>query len=104
VIILFNYTIMRLPYLPIAGLLFATGVCLGGIGGLTFGLLAWDSVGITGGMFLGLMCGVGAAAFGLAFTLVFNVLAPYIGGLPVKLDTNDAPSEPDSEQTDQPNS
>lgn len=101
---MFNYTIMRLPYLQVAGLLFAAGVCLGGMGGLAFGLLAWDTVGILGGMFLGFMCGVGAALFGLAFTLVFNVLAPYIGGLPVKLAITDTPSEPDDEQNDQPNS
>lgn len=83
---MFNYTIMRLPYLHITVVLFVTGVAVGGFGGITLGLLARDAVGILGGAFLGLITGIGCALIGLVFTAVFNLLAPYIGGLPVKLD------------------
>lgn len=83
---MFNYTITRLPYIPAAIFLFAAGACFGGLMGLAVGILARDAVGILGGMFLGLVCGIVCASFGLVFTAVFNVLAPHIGGLPVKLE------------------
>lgn len=82
----FNYTIIRLSYLHITGFLFVTGVTVGGFGGITLGLMAGDAVGILGGAFLGLITGIGCALIGLIFTAVFNLLSPYVGGLPVKLD------------------
>lgn len=84
---MFNFFITRLPYVPVATLFFATGICFGGLGGLTLGILARDAVSILGGLFLGLVFGVGCTLFGLIFTAVFNALAPYTGGLPVRLDT-----------------
>ncbi|MDD4600157.1 hypothetical protein SDC9_04035 [bioreactor metagenome] len=91
---MFNYTITRLPYVPVAGILFAAGICFGGLGGVVLGAIAHDTVGLLGGLFLGLVCGITAAVFGLVLTAVFNVLAPYIGGLPVKLDIMTPPEAP----------
>lgn len=89
-----NYTIMHLPYRPVAIVLFTSGICFGGLGGLGLGLLAWDAVGILGGMFLGLVSGCAMAIFGLILTAVFNILAPHIGGLPIKLENVSAPDPP----------
>lgn len=88
---MFNYSIMRLSYLHITGVLFVTGVTIGGFGGITLGILSQDVVGILGGAFIGLVAGLGCAMLGLIFTAVFNLLSPYIGGLPVRLDTLPAP-------------
>lgn len=96
---MFNYSIMRLSYLHVTGILFVTGVMVGGFGGITLGLLAMDAVGVLGGAFLGLVTGLGCAFLGLVFTAVFNLIAPYTGGLPIRLE---AQPSPDSSTTPSP--
>jgi len=82
---MYNYTITRLSYLPVFSMLFAGGVCAGGLGGILIGILEGDAVGILGGTFFGLVVGILSGIAGLVYTFVFNTLAPLTGGLRVQL-------------------
>lgn len=83
---MYNYTIKRLSCIGIAWIMFAAGTFTGGIGGMVLGLLERDTIGILGGAFLALLCGVGLGLAGLIFTLVFNLLVPLTGGIDMHLE------------------
>lgn len=96
---MFNYAIVCLPYLPIALVAFCTGVLIGAPASLMLGLIEGNIAGILGGAFFCLLCGIALGVTGFVFALVFNVLSPYMGGLPVKIeaagtDTPSAVSQP----------
>ena len=82
-----NHTIMRLSYRPIVIIMFASGICIGSIIGLTFALINSASIGLFGGTFIALLTGLGSALLGLTYTAVFNTLAPAIGGMTLKLES-----------------
>ncbi|QJW46686.1 hypothetical protein HA075_13205 [bacterium BFN5] len=82
---MYNYTITRLSYLPVFVLLFAGGVCAGGLGGIVIGLLEREVVGLLGGTFFGFVVGLASGIAGLIYTFVFNLLAPVTGGLKVRI-------------------
>lgn len=88
---MYNYTITRLSYLPVFVLLFAGGVCAGGLGGIVIGLLEKEVVGLLGGTFFGFVVGLASGIAGLIYTFVFNLLAPVTGGLKVRIDANTLP-------------
>lgn len=88
---MYNYTITRLSYLPVFVLLFAGGVCAGGLGGIVIGLLEREVVGLLGGTFFGFVVGLASGIAGLIYTFVFNLLAPVTGGLKVRIDANPVP-------------
>lgn len=83
---MYNHTVMRLAYRPIFLLLFAGGICAGSIIGLTFGLLERTLIGFFGGAFLSLLLGLASGVLGLIYTAVFNILAPVIGGVAIKIE------------------
>ncbi|MEG6585337.1 hypothetical protein [Dendrosporobacter sp. 1207_IL3150] len=84
---MYNYTITRLSYLPIFVMLFAGGICTGGLGGIAIGILEKDAIGILGGTFFGFVAGLMSGIAGLIFTFVFNAVAPVFGGLKLRLET-----------------
>lgn len=96
---MFNYAIMRLPYLRIILLAFFTGVISGAPLGLMLGLTTESTgAGLLGGALFCLLCGACCGAAGFVFTLVFNVLSPCIGGLPVKLEAINTAAEAEAGQ------
>lgn len=95
---MYNHTITRISYLAIFRLLFCAGVAVGGGGGLVLGLLERDVIGIWGGMFLGLLFGLVSGLTGLVYTVVFNVLAPVAGGIPIHLEELPGEVSPETEQ------
>ena len=82
---MYNHTITRLAYWPICLIMFASGICIGSIIGLTFALINPASVGIFGGTFIALLAGLTSGFLALIYTAVFNTLAPAIGGITIKL-------------------
>lgn len=97
---MYNYTIVQLASAAVFRIMFAAGTLVGGFGGILIGLLDRDAVGIGGGLFLGLIFGLVSGFMGLVYALVFNKLAPLLGGIPVKLDIvihlHDQAESPDS--------
>lgn len=83
---MYNYRVIRLSYLAVFRLLFCAGVALGGLGGIVLGLLERDTVGLFGGMFVGLVLGLCSSLAGLFYVYVFNTLAPITGGLPIQVE------------------
>lgn len=83
---MYNYRITRLSYLAVFRLLFCAGVALGGLGGIALGLLERDTVGLFGGMFVGLVLGLCSSLAGMFYVYVFNTLAPIMGGLPIQVE------------------
>lgn len=84
--LVYNYTITRLSYFPMFCFLFTTGIIIGGVAGLTLGYLDRVGIGWLGGGFIGFLTGIGSGIVGLIYTLIFNTLAPVIGGIPVRLE------------------
>lgn len=99
---MYNYTITRLSYLPVFVLLFAGGVCAGGLGGIVIGLLEREMVGLLGGTFFGFVVGLTSGIAGLIYTFVFNLLAPVTGGLKIRLDVAPTPSDSTAQSTPNP--
>lgn len=99
---MYNYTITRLSYLPVFVLLFAGGVCAGGLGGIVIGLLEKEVVGLLGGTFFGFVVGLASGIAGLIYTFVFNLLAPVTGGLKVRIDANTLPPDSTAQSTPNP--
>ncbi|MBP2626865.1 MAG: hypothetical protein H6Q68_1576 [Firmicutes bacterium] len=83
---MYNHTITRLAYWPIFFIMFVSGICIGSIFGLTFGLMNQASVGIFGGAFIALLTGLTSGILGLISTAVFNILAPVIGGIALEIE------------------
>jgi predicted lipid-binding transport protein (Tim44 family) len=83
---MYNYKLMRFSCTDVLRLCFCAGACLGGLGGIALGLLERSLIGMLGGMFFGLVVGLISAITGLIYAAVFNVLAPVIGGLAVRLE------------------
>lgn len=83
---MYNHTIKRLAYWPIFFIMFASGICIGSIIGVTFGLMNPASVGILGGAFIALLTGLSSSLLGLISTAVFNTLAPAIGGISLEIE------------------
>lgn len=84
---MYNYTITRISGLAVLLYLFAAGTAIGGLGGIVLGFLEKDSIGLLGGMFVGLIIGVVWGLTGLFCVFVFNILAPYAGGIHIRLET-----------------
>jgi hypothetical protein len=97
---MYNYTLVRLSCMGVCRLFFCAGVCLGGVGGIALGLLERSMIGILGGMFLGFVCGVLAGLCGLVLAAVFNLLAPFAGGIALRLEAVPenipAPTQPEA--------
>jgi hypothetical protein len=83
---MYNYTIVRLAGAAVFRIMFAAGTLVGGFGGIILGLLDRETIGIAGGLFLGFVFGLFSGSIGLIYALVFNKLAPVVGGIPVKLE------------------
>ncbi|HEY3424606.1 MAG TPA: hypothetical protein VGL27_07405 [Negativicutes bacterium] len=89
---MYNYTLTRLPYLPVFCMLFAAGVTVGGLGGLALGLLEKDLLGLLNGALTGLLFGLVSGVIGVIYAIIFNILAPITGGIPLRLEAT--PDEP----------
>jgi len=89
----YNYVLMRLDCAAVFRLACAAGTCVAGALGVALGILEHSAVGMFGGAFLGLLVGLIVGLTALACAAVFNVLAPFVGGVAVRL-------EPAGEQAD----
>lgn len=77
---------------------FSAGICVGGVFGIILGLLEKDVLGLFGGIFFGFIFGLSSGIMALFYTAIFNVLAPYIGGIGIRLELLPAPDENRSAQ------
>lgn len=84
---MYNHVLTRLAYLPVFLILFVSGLCTGSVIGLLFSLMD-HSIGIFGITILSLLSGLLSGLVGLIYTAVFNILAPSLGGLPLKIETS----------------
>lgn len=84
---MYNYKLIRLGYMPMFYLMFAGGICMGSMIGLLFGIMDRSSSGILGGAFITFLTGLASGLLGIIYTLVFNTLAPTIGGIPMQITT-----------------
>ncbi len=98
---MYNYMLTRVACCAVFRLAFAAGTCVGGACGVALGLVERSAVGVFGGAFLGLAVGLVVGAVALACAAVFNLLAPYLGGVAVRLDpapvSPPVPAEPPGE-------
>lgn len=83
---MYNYTLTRLHCGAVFKMAFASGAAIGGAGGILLGLVERSAVGVFGGAFLGLACGLVAGAAAAAAAVIFNLLAPVLGGVAVRLE------------------
>ncbi|WP_156318884.1 hypothetical protein [Propionispora sp. 2/2-37] len=81
----YNHNITRVSCIPVFLLLFTAGTVLGGLLGLILAVMNYETVGLSGGAFIGLAVGLTSGIIGLAIILTFNILAPYTGGIPVTI-------------------
>ena len=79
------YMLTRVACFPVFYLFFATGIIGGGLLGLGLGLANYETVGLLGGAFIGLFIGLFFGLSALVLAVIFNLLAPCLGGLPVSL-------------------
>lgn len=98
---MYNYRIMRVSGLAVFRLLFVAGAVLGGIVGLVLGLIEREAIGLLGGAFLGLVTGIGSGLTGLFYVLIFNLIAPLIGGIAVQAEKLAAPAGVPTVETDE---
>ena len=84
---MYNYKLIRLGYMPMFYLMFAGGICMGSIMGLLFGIMDRSYSGILGGAFITFLTGLASGLLGIIYTLVFNTLAPTLGGIPMQITT-----------------
>lgn len=91
----YNYVLMRLDCAAVFKVAFAAGTCVAGAMGVALGILERSTVGMFGGAFLGLLVGLGTGLGALACAAVFNLLAPYIGGVSVRLEPAPAVERPE---------
>ena len=90
-----EYVLTRLSCAGVFKLTFLTAVCLCGIGGIILGLVEKQSVGLSGGSFLGLLFAFASAASAACAAAVFNLLTPLTGGITLQLEVRPASeSEP----------
>lgn len=82
---MYNHTVTRLAYRPICFIMFVSGICIGTLLGLLFILMDQTAVGILAGTFIALITGLYSAFFGLIYTVIFNLLAPAMGGIPLEI-------------------
>jgi cytosine/uracil/thiamine/allantoin permease len=82
---MYNYKLIRLGYMPIFYLMFAGGICMGSIVGLLFGIMDRSSFGFLGGAFITFLTGLASGLLGVIYTLVFNILAPTMGGISMQI-------------------
>ncbi|MDT8903546.1 hypothetical protein [Anaeroselena agilis] len=99
---MYNYTVTRIACGAVFRLAFAAGTCVGGACGIILGLLESSAVGVLGGAFLGLTVGVATGVVALASAAVFNLLAPYLGGVAVRLEPVPAAPPAADAQPEQP--
>lgn len=88
-----DYVIVSVSWTAVFRVFFAAGTFLGGIGGIALGLIMDSSIGFFGGAFLGLAAGLFSGLMAAAYTAIFNLLAPYVGGITVSVATK--PAEPE---------
>ncbi|MDF2635875.1 MAG: hypothetical protein K0R78_2749 [Pelosinus sp.] len=82
---MYNYKLLRLGYKPMFYLMFTGGICMGSMIGLLFSIMDRTSLGFLGGAFITLLAGLASGLLGIVYTLVFNTLAPTIGGIPMQI-------------------
>lgn len=82
---MYNYVLTRLAYRPVFVILFISGICMGSVIALLFGILD-RSIGIFGATFLAFLCGLFSGLIGLIYTAVFNTITPVIGGIPITIE------------------
>lgn len=82
---MYNHTVLRLAYRPICFILFVSGVCIGSLLGLLFIFMDRTLVGLLAGTFIALLTGLCSALLGLISTIIFNLLAPTLGGIPLEI-------------------
>jgi hypothetical protein len=82
---MYDYEITRVSWTAVFRVFFAAGTCVGGMVGIVLGLMEHSLVGLMGGAFLGLAAGLASGAVAAAYAAVFNLLAPYFGGIGVSL-------------------
>lgn len=95
---MYNYVITRVNPATVLKATFCTGVCLGGLIGILLGLAERDAIGLFGGIFLGFLGGLWSGLMGLVCSFLFNILAPHIGGIAVKLEPQNTAAAPQTEQ------
>lgn len=83
---MYNFMVTRVAGAAVFRAAFAAGTCIGGAGGVLLGLMERSVIGVLGGAFLGLAFGLTVALTALAAATVFNLLAPHIGGIAVRLE------------------
>lgn len=93
----YNHLLTRIACLPVFYLFFAAGTLGGGLLGLGLGIVNYEAVGLLGGAFIGLCIGLFLGISGLVLAVIFNLLAPCLGGIPVRL-TPLAPTQENSAQ------
>ena len=79
---MYNITVTRVSGKHVLCLVFCSATFLGGIGGIILGIME-PSIGFWGGSFLGLAIGIFSSINAIIAIIVFNVVAPIVGGLPL---------------------
>lgn len=87
---MFNYRIKCVNACSVFKNVTAISLVVGGIGGLSLGLLARSMVGILGGLFLGFIFGLANGIVAYLYTFLFNLFASFIGGIEIQLNHKDA--------------
>ncbi|MBP2652563.1 MAG: hypothetical protein H6Q73_132 [Firmicutes bacterium] len=86
---MYNYRVMRLSCSVVLRLCLIAGILFGGLIGIALGLWEQMTIGLFGGMFFGLTFGLFSGFLGFVYAVVFNALAPTLGGLPIYLEQSD---------------
>lgn len=81
----YNHILTRVACFPVFYLFFAAGTIGGGLLGLGLGIVNYETVGLLGGAFIGLFIGLFLGLSALVLAVIFNLLAPCLGGIPVSL-------------------
>jgi hypothetical protein len=82
---MYNYKLIRIGYMPVFYLMFAGGICMGSVVGLLFAIMDQSSFGFLGGAFITFLTGLASGLLGIVYTLVFNILAPAMGGISMQI-------------------
>lgn len=91
---MYDYEITSVSWPAVFRVFFAAGTCVGGLGGIALGLMEQSMIGLLGGAFLGLVAGLVSGLVAAAYAVVFNVLTPYFGGIPVNVTAKPAAESP----------
>lgn len=95
---MYNHVVMKVSPWAVFRLFFCAGVVIFGMAGLALGLLERDAVGIMGGFFVGLVFGLGSGFAGWLYSVIFNYLAPIMGGIPVEVSPAETASDEKPEE------